>query len=244
VSDKPELGTMETEWAENRAKLPDGLFRKTLGKVFGSLYSVGELDKFRLRVERSMPGPGTDIYLIHRGMQEVYTGPNKESTGWQPRARDPQLEGEMLSLLMIDLGVKPEQAKSAMNQALPAQAPKARLISSAPGPSLELDDALDKAWRKVGLALDRGGFSVEDRDRAQGLYFVRYIDPTDTGKKDQGFFGKLFGKTDKPVSQYRVSVKANPQANSSIVAVLTATGEAQSGDTGQRIVTLLLQELQ
>ncbi len=112
VQDRADAGVLETDWAENRAKLPNDIIRNTIGKVFDGAFSTGELDKFRTRVERT--ATGTDIYITHRGMVEVYTGQRSESTVWQPRPADPQLEGEFLSRLMIKLGAKEEVAKAAV----------------------------------------------------------------------------------------------------------------------------------
>ncbi len=240
---KPEVGIMETEWAENRAKLPLDILRKTLGKALDNLYSTGELDKFRLRLERTTSG--SEIYLLHRGFEEIHTGASKDSTIWQPRARDSQLEAEMLSLLMIKLGTKEQQAKAELAKPDPEAPPaKARALSQGPAAALQVDDNFERAWRKVGLALDRSGFTVEDRDRAQGLYFVRYVDPTSAGREEKGFFSKLFGskdKTDNAVVRYQVNVKS--EGNNSTVSVRDANGAPENGEAGQRIVKLLVDEL-
>jgi outer membrane protein assembly factor BamC len=244
VSDQAELGTMETDWAENRAKLPLDFLRKNIGKALDSLYSTGELDKFRLRVERT--ATGSEIYLAHRGFEEVYTSSARDYTKWQPRARDPQLEAEMLSLLMVKLGSKPEQAKAELAKPEPAAPPaKARVVALAQGSALQVDDNFDRAWRKVGIALDRSGFTVEDRDRTQGLYFVRYVDPSTAGKEEKGFWSKLFSKdskNDKAIARYRVNVKS--EGATSMVTVLDNLGAAETGEANQRIVQLLLGELQ
>jgi outer membrane protein assembly factor BamC len=237
-----DTGVMETDWAENRAKLPQDIVRNTIGKVFDSLYSTGERDKFRTRVERS--ANGSEIYLSHKGLVEVYSGDRKETTVWQPRPADPQLEAEMLQRIMLRLGVKEEQAKTVA--ASPVTAPAhARLIEGQPAATLQVDDAFDRAWRRVGLALDRSGFTVEDRDRAQGLYFVRYVDPAQAGKDEPGFLSKFFSfgkKKDEggPV-RYRVSVKG--EGDHSTVTVLNAQGQPENGDAGKRIVGLLVEDL-
>ena len=106
-----------------------------------------------------------------------------------------------------------------------------------------MDEPFDRAWRRVGLALDRSGFSVEDRDRAAGLYYVRYIDPKDTEKGEPGFFAKLFSSTPAasgPV-RYRIAVKA--EGGKSTVSVFTSSGAPEGGETGQRIVSQLVGEL-
>ena len=49
-------GIIETDFAENRAKLPQDIIRRTIGKVVDGMYSTGERDKFRTRLERSSDG--------------------------------------------------------------------------------------------------------------------------------------------------------------------------------------------
>ncbi|MET0335451.1 MAG: outer membrane protein assembly factor BamC [Rhizobacter sp.] len=244
--DQPEFGVMETVWAENRAKLSDDIIRRTVGRVFSSLYDTGERDRYRLRVERTERG--TDIYLTHRGMEEVYTSQLKDNTTWKPRASDPLLEGEMLSRLMVKLGAKAEVAKAALAQqaatssSTASTAPRARALTDRPAATLQMDESFDRAWRRVGLALDRSGFTVEDRDRAQGLYFVRYVDPAQAGKEEPGFFAKLFtdAKLAGPI-RYRVNVKA--EGDVSTVSVYDAKGQPEKGDAAQRIVKLLVDDL-
>jgi outer membrane protein assembly factor BamC len=246
VQDVPAAGIMETDWAENRGKIPMDFIRATIGKVFDGAYSTGELDKFRTRVER-VPGGGSEIYITHRGMIEVYTGNSADqSTAWEPRQSDPQLENELLSRLMLKLGATEEVAKTAIVVAGGTAAPaRARIVGDFPGATLQVDDGFDRAWRRVGVALDRSGFTVEDRDRTQGLYFVRYVDPAFAGKEDPNFFAKLFsfGKKDDAGSlvRYRVLVKGDGDRSS--VSVLNDKGIPETGEAAKRIITLLLADL-
>lgn len=243
VVDQPAIGVMETEWNENRAKLPKDAVRAALGRVIDFLYSTGERDKFRTRVERGTDG-ATEVYISHRGMEEVYTSQQKDQTVWQPRPADPQLEAEFLSRLMNRLGVKEETAKATVAAAGPTTA-RARVLTDGPAAALQVDDAFDRAWRRVGLALDRSGFTVEDRDRAQGLYFVRYIDPSKPQKADEGFFSRLFsfGKSSDVAgpARYRIAVKG--EGERSTVTVLNAQGAPETGEVGKRIVGLLVEDL-
>jgi outer membrane protein assembly factor BamC len=245
AEDRSDIGVVETDWAENRAKLPGDFVRNTIGKVFDSAYSTGELDKFRTRVERTPTG--SDIYVSHRGMVEVYTGQRQESTVWQPRPSDPQLEAEFLSRLMVKLGAKEEQAKAVVvSVAGPAGPARARMLEGRPGPTLQVDDGFDRAWRRVGIALDRSGFTVEDRDRTQGLYFVRYVDPAFAGKEEPNFFVRMLSlgrrkAGDANPIKYRVKVAA--EGTSSIVTVLDSQGNADSGENSKRIAALLLDDL-
>lgn len=245
VNDQPLLGVMETDWAENRAKLPDDFLRRTLGRLIDSLYSTGERDKYVTRIERSTAG--TDVFITHRGLLESVTndvGRQLESSQWVRRPNEPELEAAMLARLMVKLGLTDEQAKSAGVVApVAAAAARARVVEGQPAAALQVDDNFERAWRRVGLALDRAGFTVEDRDRAQGLYFVRYVDPAFAGQDEPGFFAKLFGadKGDTGPKKYRISVKA--EGSGSRVSVLNTLGAPENGDTGKRIIALLVEDL-
>jgi outer membrane protein assembly factor BamC len=240
--DQQNLGIMETDWAENRAKLPQDFIRNALGKVLENLYSTGERDKFRTRLE--INGNSTEIYVSHRGMVEQLKGnqSNKSSgdngTIWEPRAQDAELETEFLRRLMVRLGVSQEQSKAAVTAG--AAKPMARMVDAGGKPTVQLDEGFDRAWRRVGLALDRTGFTVEDRDRAQGLYFVRYVEPTE--KKDPGFFAKLFTSTpDSAPLKFRIAVKS--AGESTTVSVLDAAGAPEGSANAQRIVKVIADDL-
>jgi len=237
--DQSNLGIMETDWAENRAKIPQDIIRSTLGKVFDNLYSTGERDKFRTRLERSGSG-GTEIFISHRGMIETYSTKEKDQTVWKPRPRAPELEAEFLRRLMVKLGVAQEQSRALV--AAGAVKPTSRVTSVNNQPAVQIDEGFDRAWRRVGLALDRTGFTVEDRDRGQGIYFVRYVEPT-ADRKEPGFFGKLFGASAKenPPVRYRIAVRS--AADASTVTVQSAAGAPDSSASAQRILQLIVDEL-
>ena len=246
----PEAGVMETDWAENRAKIPAGFLRDSFSKLLDQVYSTSERDKFRTRLERSADGKGTEVYISHRGMAEVYTSPRgaageNAQTVWTPREPDPGLEAEFLRRLMVRLGYQADRAKDVVAVAPSAQQ-RAEIRKGIDGAELlQVNEPFDRAWRRVGLALDRVGFTVEDRDRQKGLYFVRYADPeSDMAVKDRdrGFFGKLFGGESKlKAEQYRVQVRQNEE--NSQVQVLNKDGAAETSKTTQRILTLLHAQL-
>jgi outer membrane protein assembly factor BamC len=245
--ERPEAGVMETDWAENRAKIGSDIIRNTLGGLLDSLYSTGERDKFRTRFEPGATPGTTDVFVTHRGMEEVYTSSTQDDTRWQPRAPDPELEAEMLRRLMVRLGSEEKRAEAAVATA--KAEPRAKLAKSDSGAgTLEVFDRFDRAWRRVGLALDRVGFTVEDRDRSRGLYFVRYVDPeADNRKKETGILSKLaFWKSSElPAGsrvQYRIHVSEDGQQ--SIVKVLSNEGGTDKSETAKKILALLLQQLQ
>jgi outer membrane protein assembly factor BamC len=247
-SENPETGVMETDWAENRAKIPYSPIRSLLGKVFDSAYSTGELDKFRTRLEHGSAPGTTEIYISHRGMVEVYTSKDESSTAWEPRPPDPGLEAEFLRRLMVRFGVHEARARAELAQG-GEDVEHAKLVRAANSSgSLELDDPFDRAWRRVGLALDRVAFTVVDRDRSKGLYYVRYVDPqadSQSGSKDKGFLSKLeFWKSSKSEikpQQYRILVQQAGKASE--VRVLDKDGKQDNSDTGRRILSLLFGQL-
>lgn len=240
-TDQEKLGIMETDWAENRAKIPQDFIRATIGKVFDSLYSTGERDRFRTRFERSAAG-GTEIYVTHRGMIEVYTNTQKDQTIWQPRAADPELETEFLRRLMVKLGVSQEQSKAIAATAPVPAPPAARIATVNNAPAVQLAENFDRAWRRVGLALDRTGFTVEDRNRKDGLYFVRYVAPN-ADKKEPGFFGKLFGGSSAATAPLKYRIAVRSEGNASTVSVLNEAGAPETSANAERIVRVIADEL-
>ncbi|MFZ4478616.1 MAG: outer membrane protein assembly factor BamC [Rhodoferax sp.] len=242
IVDQAKLGIMETDWAENRAKLPQDIIRSTIGKAFDSLYSTGERDKFRTRLERT-PSGGTEIYVSHRGMIEVYSSYNNKDLGttvWQPRAPDPELEAEFLSRLMVKLGATQEQSKVLVAVAEKKSGSRTAVVNGQP--VVQLDEGFDRAWRRVGLSLDRTNFTVEDRDRSQGVYFVRYVEPS-ADKSEPGFLASIFGSSKDGVAPLKYRITLVSQGESTTVSVLNASGVPDTSANAQRIVKALADDL-
>ena len=242
--DRQDIGVMETDWAENRAKLPQDFLRNAIGKAIDGLYDTGERDKFRTRLERN--GTSTEIYITHRGMVEKILGGGgrtdlMQGTQWESRATDPELETEMLRRLMLKLGVTQEQAKAQAAAGVSAR-PTSRVANVNGTPVVQVDDGFERAWRRVGLSLDRTGFTVEDRDRAQGVYFVRYVEPK-ADSKEPGFFGKLFGASSNNAAPLKFRIALRSVGESTTVSVLNAAGNPESSANAQRIVKVLADDL-
>ena len=234
-----QTGVLETAWTENRTKIPEDFIRRTIGRVFDALYSTGERDRYRTRLERT--ASGTEVYISHRAMEEVYTSAQKDNTTWRAKPADPQAEAEILSALMVRLGTKEDVARVAMAKATTSAAPS-RPTAAAAGAaapvgatSLVVDDDFDRAWRRVGLALDRSGFSVEDRDRAAGLFFVRYVDPALAGKEEPGFLSRWFGKAE-PAAVQRLRVLLKAEGGKTTVTVQNSQGAPETGAAARRII--------
>jgi len=238
--DQNKLGIMETDWAENRAKIPQDAIRAALGKLLDSFYSTGERDKFRTRLERA-PNGDTEIFISHRGMIEVVSSAEqKGSTVWQPRAVDPELEAEFLRRLMVKLGANPEAAKALVAGSVSKSI--ASVVTENGQPAVRIDEGFDRAWRRVGLALDRTGFTVEDRDRKQGVYFVRYVALSADGAQP-GFFGKLFSSSDKNNEASKFQIAVRSKAETTLVSVLNSTGAPETSGSAARIIKLIADDI-
>jgi outer membrane protein assembly factor BamC len=195
-TNQPKLGIMETDWAENRANLPQTGLRKLIGKALDAVYDTGLRDMYRTRVEKV--NGGVEIYISHRGMEEVYTSTSKDSTTWQPRAVDPELEVEMLRRLMIALGTNEADAKAALQTST-----NVLKGASIQGNELLVNDTMENTWRRVGQVLDRAGLSVTDRDISQRVYYVT------PNPDDRGMFKKSFGKLNETYQVRFTQVSAN-----------------------------------
>lgn len=252
TQDNETTGVMETDWLENRASLPTDFVTNLLRKVVDSAISTGELDKFRTRVERGAE-PGTfEIYVTHRGMREVYADGSTESKGessqgvqktiWTPRASDPELEVEMLKLMLQQFGMTKEQAKKTVDTPV-TQASRASLTAS--GNQLELQDTFDRAWRRVGLAFDRIGYTVEDRNRTDGTFTVQRA-AANIGKEQSteyfsslAFWRKKEDKTPAVMQQYQVKLKQELDRTVVTVQAVSGTDEA----TSKKILQDLMMQL-
>lgn len=241
----PELGVMETDWVEERAKVESGNVRSVIARALSVFYSTPERDKFRTRLEAGRDGV-TEIYISHRGMAEVYIDEGRTDTRWQPRPADRGMEAEMLRRLALFLGADEKRADAVLAVANEKPVERARLVDvAAGGRAVELDDRFDRAWRRVSVALDRGGFTVEDRDRSKGIFFVRYVDPNPVETAGGGFLSWLaFWRDDaeaKPPTQFRVTVAE--EGTVSRVRVQVKDGGSDASSTVGKILGLLHEQL-
>ncbi len=247
--EQADIGVLETDWKENRAKLPQDFIRRTIGTLIDGLYSTGERDLFRTRLERV--GDQTEISITHRGMQEIYTTTRQEQTVWTVRPADPELEAEMLNRLLLRLGGKTTVASVDQSAKVAAATPNvatpqpAAALANVPDQLVVAED-FERAWRRVGQSLDRHGFTVEDRDRRAGVFFLRWADPNKVGKEEPNWFMKLFSSDKGPsMGRYRVLVKsdANVVSPRSVISVQDEKGQQLTDEAAKRILGLLQQDL-
>lgn len=232
----PKAGMVLTDWAENRAKIPEGWIKSALGAIFDQVFDSGERERFRTRLERA--NGKTEVYISHQQMVETGTADN---SGWKWVAgkEDPNVNAAMLARLMVFLGTDVERAKAKVTEA--QNQPTSPVVAPvAPGQTtVTLAESFDRAWRRVGVAIDSAGFFVEDRDRSTGDYYVRYLD-TDTGQKIEqpNIFQRMFGG--KGTSEPRTfRIRVTDQGSSSVVSVLDANGQQDNSETAKRIISVL-----
>ena len=217
-SENAQLGVMETEWIDSEAIKKDetGNLGDRFDKMLDKLSGYADKKKFRTRIDRGNEANTTEIYMTHRsvsgapddGKNRIKTQLGEIDTGYKLEGktavaedvRDAELDAELLRRLMVKLGVAEQKSKDIIAQGVILK--RAEVIKEADGSAtLKLNDAFDRAWRRVGLALDRVGFVIEDKDRSNGIFFVRYadVDIDDTPKKKKGLLDtlKFWGDDDK-----------------------------------------------
>lgn len=241
-TDAPATGIMTTDWAENRANIPDDWFRRTIGRVVDFAYSSGTRDRFRTLVEHG-PNGATDISITHSALEEMLTGQDKDSSRWIERPRNPVLEAVFLSKLMQKFGLTEAQSKELLANPRPGAEP-VKIDMAGGETTLELQESFDRAWLRVGLALDRTNFTVDNRDRTKGIYYVRYADSMDELKRE-GVLGKLFYR--KPTAQkagqvFLVNVRSKSDALTQ-VAISDANGQIDTSAEAKKILSLLHAQL-
>ncbi|MCG6871580.1 MAG: outer membrane protein assembly factor BamC [Gammaproteobacteria bacterium] len=247
VQENAQAGVMETDWAERRPDVQSDWLQKLLSSTVGTVFATATRDKFRTRLERGKQPGTTEIYISHRGLVEKVSellGNEPVTTMWEPRDSDPELEAEFLRRLLVQLGVHEDRARQivASAPATPASN-RARLQQTGSDVILALADDFDSGWRRVGLSLDRIGFTVENRDRATGTYYVRYRDP-DLVPKKKGFFGRIFSRSNKPsAAGYDYQIRISAAEQGSTVRVLGPEGADKGADVSRRILTLLHEQL-
>jgi len=248
IEQDPTVGVMKTGWLENRADIDSDIVTDTVRRLFDGLYSAATRDQYRVRLEEGDEPGTTEVYLTHYGMQEeikVDTAGEAERTVWIPRGTDPGLEAEMLRRLMVHMGVREQRAQSLVSRKSPLKAKRSQLIRNAREVKLSIADSFARSWRLTGLALDRVGFAVEDRDRSSGIYYVRYNDPMADADEDDGWLSKLkFWSGSAAEEDERFQILVTSLAASTEVVVLDEQGQRLVSDTAERILTLIHEQIQ
>lgn len=245
----PTVGVMKTGWLENRADIESDVITNQIRKVFDGLYASATRDQYRIRLEAGDKPGSTELYLTHFGMEEQLTGETvtqSDRTVWVPRGNDPGLEAEMLRRLMIHLGVQEQRANTLVASKASSKRKRSQLVQNARGANLIISESFAKSWRLTGLALDRVGFAVEDRDRSRGIYYVRYNDPMADVEQDDGWLSKLKfwdSKAADEDARFQIQLVRQGSAESQVV-VMNEQGTVLASDTAVRILKLIHEQIQ
>ncbi len=247
-SEEPAIGQMETEWAENRAKIPQDTLRRLFEKVgLGGVYSTSERDKFIIRVEKGKNGT-TDVFFAHKGMEEVYGDKNKDTTMWQPRPNDPNLEAAFLARFMQYLGMDEKQAENALGQSV---APSANTgdLAKVEGQTVLVSGDYERNWRRTALALDRIGLTVLGQNAERHAFLVQQA-PTESeavNNQKPGMFSRWFGKGKKTETQQvqrpELIVYVEPVNNGARISLLNKDGSSYKGSDASTLIGRLHSEL-
>ena len=245
-SEEPGIGQMETEWAENRAKIPQDGLRRLLDKVgLGGIYSTSERDKFIIRIEQGKNG-STDVFFAHKGMKEVYADKNKDTTTWQPAANDPNLEAAFLARFMQYMGVDQQQAENALSQSVAKRS--GNELARIDGNTLLVSGDYGRNWRRTALALDRIGLNVLGQNIERHAFLVQQA-PNESeavSTKKPGLFGRIFGKgkkVEKPAAYPEIIVFVEPVNGGSRIRLLNKDGSAYNGSDASTLLSRLHTEL-
>lgn len=240
TTDQKDLGILETDWAENKANFPKDFIHHYLGKVIDMVSSTGLRDRYRTRIEATGPD-SCEIFISQRGISEEYADAAHITTTWKPRPNDPELETEFLRKLMVKLGTSAEFASKSLEGLSLSYGAKLTQVNGKP--VVELSQSFDTAWRRLGVALDRGGFTVEDRDRKAGLYFVRYVEkPKDTS--DVPWYKSIFSKSKTtPQGPQKYRLKLTSAGDITTVSVLNNAGDLDGGEIANKIASIIVDEL-
>ncbi len=248
VEQNPAIGVMQTDWLESRADIKQGFITEMFRKAVGGIFASATRDQFRVRIEPGQEPGTTELYLTHRGLEEKLVenvSGDADTTYWTPRPNDPGIEAAMLRSLMVYLGVSKEQADAVLAHGEEAE-PRSKLVTSDTASSLTISEPFPRAWRLTGVALDRVGFAVEDRDRSAGVYYVRYAPLKSDKEESGGFFSKLaFWRSDEEEIDDKVQyqVKLIDIGDETRVVVRSQEGELNNSKVARRILTLIHEQI-
>ena len=228
------LGIMETNWLENRASLPTNWFSKLLNRIS----STGLRDKYRARLEKTNKSGVTRIFITHQGLKEhAAEDINSIKIWWAARPSDPELEAEMYQRFLIFRDVSKAEAKKLFAKLTTKE--RTRIIDKDETKMLQVGEGFARTWRRIGIALDRIGLLVEDRNRSDGVYYLRITDDfRDKVKEEKGWLASIFS-SNKVKLKERYLLSVSDESDRSIISIIETTG----AKADHRFVNQLLKDL-
>lgn len=228
------LGVIETNWLENRASLPTNWFSKLLARIS----STGLRDKYRARLEKTKNPEVTRVFITHQGLKEQASDDiSGVKIWWETRPSDPELEAEMYQRFLIFRDVSKKEAIKLVDTI--AAKERTQIIEKDGTQMLQVGEGFARTWRRVGIALDRIGLLVDDRNRSGGLYYLRITDDfREKAKEDDGWLASLFSsKKVKLKERYLLSV--SEEKETTLISIYETTGaKADAGFVKQLLIDL------
>lgn len=243
ASEEPAIGQMETEWAENRAKLPADGLRSLFEKVgLGGVYSTSERDKFIIRLERAKNGD-THVFFAHKGMKEVFTNKQEDVAIWQPRANEPNLEAAFLGRFMQYLGMDEQQVAEALQK---AETQSQATLAKMDGNTIVLSGDFERNWRRTALALDRIGLTVIGQNTEKNVFLIQPapVESDAITTKKPGVIARWFGKEEvKPEPLPELLAYVEPTKQGTRISLLNKDGSSYKGKEASTWISRLFSEL-
>ena len=216
------LGIIETNWLENRLETPTNF----LSKILQRFSSSGLRDRYRARLEKTNNPNVTRVFLTHQGLQEHAGDTDLSTSGlklwWSARESDPELEAEMYQRFLIFRDMEKAEALKLVNKI--ASKERTRIVQKEGVDVLEVNEEFARTWRRVGIALDRIGLLVEDRNRSAGLYYLRITDDFRGKIKEEGGWLSSLFSADKVKLKERYLLSVSNEENISVISIYETTG--------------------
>lgn len=190
----------------------------------------------------------TDV--IPASKQDIKTESGVASKTWMSVPPNPQLELDFLMQFMAFVKLGPDEIKpntiTLENVAtLPSTEPKVAR-DKLNGSTLILNDSFDRAWWRTGLALERVGLGVADKNRSLGEFYV-YPLQDDVDNPDPSTFSRWFGddKTNVqlPKAKYKIKLVSTGTQTTLTVEPYTGTMDADFVKSQQKYLTDLTTQL-
>lgn len=243
--DNPTAGIIQTDWAENRAKIPGNFLRRVVGSLVDVVSDSGERERFVSRLERN--GNKTEVHFSHERMVETATDRDGVTFKWLPAKEDPGLNAVMLSRYMQYAGIEKQKAEQAVAKGTQeastatSQSPTSQTIE-VHGSQLVAHTDFEQSWTKVGQALRDAGFTIDDQDKQSGVYTVRYLDTDNGVKREEGnVFTRLINGRDGNIAPEIYRVRLNSQNGQTIITAdnRQKTDQVSAQATANRILRVI-----
>ena len=229
-----QLGVLETNWLENRFALPTNWFSKLLSRIS----STGIRDKYRARLEKTDKPNVTRVFITHQGLKEHATDEiSSIKIWWETRPSDPELEAEMYQRFLVFRDTSKKDAKNLVTTNVESK--RSSIVEKENVQMLQVNEGFARTWRRVGIALDRIGLFVDDRNRSEGLFYLRITeDFRKKSKEDEGWLASLFSsKKVKLKDRYLLSV--SDEQNQTLISIYETTGAKADPDFVKQLLTEL-----